>query len=366
MQPYKARYLVYCCILPLYFIPYRHIPFHKFAVPGPLFQLLEDQREKAALGKGWIMKLAVNCIVTRILHTAGKATALETSRGVVTLGDATKVVLAMGTLPPTTLILNSFSKEHFPSLINVGERFTGHTVSAVTARIPKSSLPNGDKMAGVELGAMYIAGLEPSSGAQYHIQLSAVLSTQKGWVDAFHYFPDVRASPSKQQFATSEDHILIVCAVLGELDHLNKDNWFRLNASSGPCENTDIQIVLNKQDELVWSTMETATFQVLETTFGGTDVEYWHETSAGGKWCSERPPVKQIRGPGIVHEASTMWMGDEGDVSAPTGLDYRPRGVENVYITGAALYPRCGSWNPTGPMVAMAIHLADAICPPAM
>ena len=35
-----------------------------------------------------------------------------------------------------------------------------------------------------------------------------------------------------------------------------------------------------------------------------------------------------------------------------------------VYITGAALYPRCGSWNPTGPMVAMAMHLADMLSPP--
>ncbi len=354
------------CVFTLYtvhlLISCRHVPFHKFAVPGPLFQLLNDQREKATHGTGWVVKMAVNCTVSKILHTADKATDLETSRGKVVLGDA-KVVLAMGSLPPTTLIHNSFPKESFPSLINIGERFTGHTVSVVTARIPRSSLTYGSKLAEIELAAMYIAGLEPNSGAQYHIQLSAVTSNDclKAWDDAFHYLPDVRAAPSKQQFATSKDHVFIVCAVLGELDHTNKDNWFRQNGSSNPCVNTDLQIVLNEQDNKLWNTMEAATFQVIEDTFGKSNVEYWHETSI---WSSKRPPTTQIRGPGIVHEASTMWMGDEGDKDAPVGIDYRPRGVENVYITGAALYPRCGSWNPTGPMVALAIHLADTISPP--
>jgi choline dehydrogenase-like flavoprotein len=41
------------------------------------------------------------------------------------------------------------------------------------------------------------------------------------------------------------------------------------------------------------------------------------------------------------------------------GLDYRPRGVENVYVTGAGLWPTSGSWNPTLTMVALAQHLAD-------
>ena len=46
---------------------------------------------------------------------------------------------------------------------------------------------------------------------------------------------------------------------------------------------------------------------------------------------------------------------------APVGLDYRPRGVENVYITGGSLWPTGGSWNPTAAMVALAIHLADTL-----
>ena len=66
-----------------------------------------------------------------------------------------------------------------------------------------------------------------------------------------------------------------------------------------------------------------------------------------------------IRVPGLVHEASAMWIGD--DKEAPVGLDYRPKGVENVYITGGSLWPTGASWNPTPTMVAMATHLADTL-----
>ena len=38
-----------------------------------------------------------------------------------------------------------------------------------------------------------------------------------------------------------------------------------------------------------------------------------------------------IRVPATVHEASTMWMGGD-DEESPVCLDYRPKGVENVYM----------------------------------
>ena len=42
---------------------------------------------------------------------------------------------------------------------------------------------------------------------------------------------------------------------------------------------------------------------------------------------------------------------------APVGLV-----IDNVYITGASLWPNGGSWNPVGTIVSMAMHLADKIC----
>jgi choline dehydrogenase-like flavoprotein len=107
--------------------------------------------------------------------------------------------------------------------------------------------------------------------------------------------------------------------------------------------------------------MDEGAFQMLEKVLspkGPESVEYWHATNGSqGVWENKRPSVEQIRVPGLVHEGSTMWIGADED--SVVGLDYRPRGVENVYVTGACLWPTSGSWNPTLTMVALAQHLAD-------
>ena len=56
-----------------------------------------------------------------------------------------------------------------------------------------------------------------------------------------------------------------------------------------------------------------------------------------------------------------MWIGDRNDTESPVTYDYRLRGIENVYVTGGALWPTGGSWNPVLTIVAMAMHLADTI-----
>ena len=343
-------------------IIYRYIDYQKYSVPGHLLQMLENQKQKCARGKGWLTKLATNCVVEKIIQENGKATALQTSRGTVNLANA-KLILSMGTLPPTTLMLNSFPKAEFPRLKYIGERFTAHFISSVIARIPKSSLPYNDQLGLFEVGAMYIAGTDPTTGAQYHIQLSAVTDAHpiRDAADALRHMPDVVAAPSQEQLNTSKDHVVFVCATLGELDHRNDENWYRLNDHHDPTTNIDLQVVANMKDNALWNVMDKATFSVLEDGLSGRDVEYWHPEGDSGFWSTNRPVCDKIRVPGLVHEASTMWIGDENDKKAPVGLDYRPHGVENVYITGASLWPTGGSWNPTAAMVALAIHLADTL-----
>ncbi|MGQ3479585.1 GMC oxidoreductase [Paenibacillus sp. TY11] len=53
----------------------------------------------------------------------------------------------------------------------------------------------------------------------------------------------------------------------------------------------------------------------------------------------------------MVHEGSTIYIGS--DENAVVGLDYRRKGVENVCVTGASLWPVSGSWNPTLAMVVL-------------
>ena len=273
----------------------------------------------------------------------------------------------MGTLPPTTLMLNSFPKTNFPQITNIGERYTAHFITGIVARVPRAMFLDHKDFGNLEMAAFYIAGVNKRSNHQFHIQLIAF-----GDVDpinnakhAFQLYPDIAALPTPQQLSSSKEHIIIACATLGEMDHHNKENWFRLNDQDDISTNVTLQSVTNEVDNELWDTMDDATFQVIEQEIanGGSNVEYWHSVENTGGWKNFRPTADMIRVPATVHEASTMWIGGKQDNAAPVDLDYRPKGVDNVYITGASLYPTAASWNPTGVMVAMAMHLGDLLEP---
>ena len=311
------------------------------------------------------LQAVTNCLVKKINRDdKGKAITLETCRGQFTLGNA-KLVLAMGILPSTTLVLNSFPACSFPKLEHVGKRFTAHFISSITARAPLSkTLMPGACHDELELGAVYVAGENKETGQQFHVQITAVKdkAPETSFHDRMRHLPDVLASPSVEQLQTSKDHVIFVCACLGELDLKNEENWFKLDDSYDDITcNCQLQVVANPTDNALWTTMDDSTFQLLENIVSVQDgLEYWHQTDS--TWKASRPMPKQYRHDGLVHEASTMWIGGDDDIKAPVGLDYRLHGVDNVYITGASLWPRGGSWNPVGTIVSMALHLADQIC----
>ena len=61
-----------------------------------------------------------------------------------------------------------------------------------------------------------------------------------------------------------------------------------------------------------------------------------------GSWQGTMPERSLLREPSAVHEASCLWMGDKRTESV-VGPDFRPWGVQNVYVTGASLFPSSGS-----------------------
>jgi hypothetical protein len=329
------------------------VDFAKFSTPAPLLALATKQAALATAGQGAAMRIVTNCRVQRILGQDGRATALETTRGVVNIGSA-NLVLAMGTIPPATLALNSF-----PDTPGVGERFTAHFITAVVARVPRADFDFAGELGDLELAAIYLAGMSPA-GMQYHVQLS-VLSDRNPDANAEkaeRYAPDVVATASLAQLKSSPDHLVFVCAVLGELDDSNRDNRLWLSEGDDPTCNVTLRVLANATDDETWDVMDTATFQMLERVFspaGAEHVEYWHGDPMTGGWSGERPAIEERRVPGLVHEGSVLWIGEDG----PVGLDYRLTGVDNVYVTGGGLWPTGGSWNPTMTMVALTQDLAD-------
>lgn len=332
------------------------VDFAKFSTPAVLLELADKQAALAAQGAGAPLSIVTDCTVLQILGQDGHATALETTRGVVNIDEA-NVVLAMGTLPPATLVLNSF-----PDVPGVGEQFTAHFVTAVVARVPRADFPFADDLGELELGAIYLAGTS-SAGMQYHVQLS-VLSDRipdKNAQKAERYAPDVVATASQAQLLSSPDHLVFVCAVLGELDIDNPDNGLWPNGGDDPTCNVTLQVLANDTDLQTWDTMDEATFQMMEQVFspqGADRVEYWHGDPDTGRWTSARPEIPERRVAGLVHEGSVLPV---GEADTPVDLDYRLTGVSNVYVTGGGLWPTGGSWNPTMTMTALAQDLADKL-----
>ncbi|WP_330959577.1 GMC oxidoreductase [Photobacterium sp. 53610] len=340
------------------------IDFQKFSTPGSLLELAEVQAARSKAGTGAKLDIVTDCIVEQIIQQSvdgmPQATALQTSRGVLPLGSA-QLILAMGTLPPTTLLRNSF-----PDYPGLGDRFSAHFISSIVARVPKADLdPNGD-WGNLELGACYVAGVANNSfEQQYHIQLSA-LSDENPIVNsatAMRYMPDVVATASMAQLLSSKDYVVFVCAVLGELDYTNPGSWFKGNPEDrNITTNSLLQIEENGKDKETWTAMDEATFGVLETVLspkGKEAVQYWHGAPDEGDWTSARPGSTAIRVDAPVHESSTLHIGTQPD--APVDLNYRFKGANNVYVTGGALWPQGGSWNPTLTMVALAQDLADKL-----
>ena len=343
----------------------RYAGYEKISASGPLLKLALSMKNFKVQGQ--VMKIMICCLVKKIHHENQKAVVLETDRGYFTLGKA-QLILAMGTLPPTTLMLNSF-----PLLRSIGTRFSSHFTTSIVARTPNLkkdmalelySLIAAKEHGKLEMGAVYIAGENPVSKHQFHIQLTAVNDEMpmENIYDTLSYLPCMLTI---EQLMTSKDHTVFVCACLGQIDHNNPNNWYHCNDDEDITSNATLQVVANDTDYALWDTMDDSTFKILEENLTHGVIEYWcpngknNDDVTKGCWQTKRPSKAQIRNPGLVHESSTMWIGKSE--SDPVDLNYKFRGVDNVYLTGGALWPTGASWNPACTMTGLAMDLADRL-----
>ncbi|WP_223670323.1 GMC oxidoreductase [Kangiella shandongensis] len=333
---------------------WKTVKFYKYSTVGTLLNIQQRQKSLAKTGDGTELTIVDQCVVEELLHNdKGTVIAIETSRGTLSVSSA-KVILAMGAIPPATLLMNSFGEQ----LPNAGKRYTGHFMSHVTARVKRSAYKD---LSDLEIGAVYLDGKD-SAGYQYHVQASVFAETnpEQDAVTTVRECPDAAAAPSMQQLVGSEDYVVFVCATLGEISEKNSDNWIKLNKGKDPTTNISLQLILGNEEKQLWDQLDEATYQTIAALATDTEtpeIEYWIDTPDGGHWTTNKPPVDQIRLNIIVHEASQIWVGEDPE-SSVVGLDYRPHGVTNVYVTGAGLFPTSGSWNPTLTMCGFAQDLA--------
>ncbi|KAJ5011942.1 hypothetical protein K4K57_004958 [Colletotrichum sp. SAR 10_99] len=187
--------------------------------------------------------------------------------------------------------------------------------------------------------------------------------------DAARECPDYAAAATYEQLEHSTEHVVFVCATLGEFSELNQENWFKMDPSNPDVTtNMELQYTLTKSDRQLWDTMDQATYETIEQMATPAEsespsqgLEYWHideHEPNKGSWKPAHPKQSEIRIPGIVHETSTAFMGSNPSDGSSVGPYYNVHGVPDVYVTGGALFPTAGSWNPTLTMCGFAQDLA--------
>jgi hypothetical protein len=333
--------------------------FHKFATVGTLLGLQQRQKALAARGQGRELAIVDRCTVELLLNDGhGRVTTLETGCGPIGVGDA-KIVLAMGAIPAATLLMNSFGA----LLPNAGRRYTGHLMSRFTARVRRSAFREAGAL---ELGAHILRGRH-DNGLQYQVQVSA-FAAQDPLRDAATIAaeaPDAGAVPSPAQLQGSADWVLFVCTALGEIGETDGGNGMRLNGGAEPTTNLTLQLQAGPREMALWDLMDDAVCRTIDalarcSADAPSSIEYWIDEGPSGYWQSARAPSRQVRSSLVVDEASPLWIGDD-PASSVVGLDYRPHGVRNVYVTGAALFPTAGAWNPALTVCGLAQDLAERI-----
>lgn len=190
------------------------IAFEKFSTPGPLLKLFERQRHLAKEGKGSPLMIATDTIVQKFEvdpeDSSHRPTVLHTSRGALCFPKkSTNVILATGAFPATTLLMNSIGDKLTG---RAGSRVSGHFLTHVTARFPITE-PSGEDgyQSHLEIGASYLAGKDPKSQLQYHVQITAIHSPhpEEDAEDAGRLCPDYAAAATAEQLRGSERYIIL-------------------------------------------------------------------------------------------------------------------------------------------------------------
>lgn len=370
------------------------IDFNKFSTPTAILNLVDstafptknvdsDIEKRRKEGNNMYpnrLHILTECVVEEILNENNQAYGLLTSRGTIALNNA-ELILATGAMPPATLIQKSFNHE------SAGKHFTAHTISAITARVKKDKLSELTENGNLQMGAIYLPFFA-ENGQQFHIQLSIIHdpNPNKNQELAMRYMPDVVSTASPEQLKDSENYVILVCAILGELDIHNEEASFNANKDSDSTTGSLLRCNPSLKDKKTWDDMGKTTYNILDYLFDDpeywySDLNYYQECHVSGtdflperygiqnSWVKKEERTRYPHVPAMVHEGSTLPIennnvdSDNKKIEAVVNLDYQlinqGKPVSNLFITGASLWAQSGAWNPTLTMTAMALQLAD-------
>ncbi|GAB3834564.1 hypothetical protein GCM10027610_030430 [Dactylosporangium cerinum] len=287
--------------------------------------------------------MVTRCHVRRVRFEGRRAVALETGLGTLPTGPA-RVILALGTTEATRLMLDSLPA----AADRVGRNLAGNTASWFACRVPRSAFP-GLSEDHAELAALYVDAATGDRQFHLHVSASATADPDRDLEEIYRLMPDMfgRGTPER---VCDPGHVVILVHGLAELAASHAEPASRISVDSDGV--TVGTFRLGPADRAVWDAMDRAAADLISLMVGDAETEYW--SHADQAWVDEVPADRRM--PFAVHETGTLWMGGRPD--AVTDLDGRLHDADNVYVTGGALFPTRGSWNPMLTMTALCLRLA--------
>lgn len=313
----------------------------QFAKFSPISVLIEDiQRYPDRL------TVVANCPVVELERADDRVTRLRTAQGALAVGDA-QVILALNTIEAGLLTTRSMPDDPL-----LGKNLCGHIRSWLAVRLPRDRVPGLTDA--LQVVAYYLRGKDQPTGRFMHTHITVADNPRPAdSLDVLYkVLPDASTA---QTVATYQDpqHVVFMLHAMGEIlgtRAADSNNYVR---SRGAVD--EVHMDLTAEDNAFWDAMDRTVYQAIEVLTAGLPVEY---QQSDGSWSRTRPT--SIRNTGLVHEAGTLWMGDDPATSV-TDPDGRMHRARNVYGTGSMLFPRPGSFNPTYTGVTMAFGLAERL-----
>ena len=285
------------------------------------------------------------CPVLQLTHDGDSVTAIETSSGPLQAGRA-KIVLAMGTAENTSLVLKSFPRDIVPM---AGHNLSGNAANFFMCRLPRAEFENLSADS-AELSALYLDAHSGDRELVLHLSASATADPGRDRETIFRLLPDVFGDGVIDRLSDPDHVVFLVNGVAELAGEQTPSSPSRIYLDERG--QSVIQYSPSHEDEMAVDSLGDMIREVLNIVAAGRKLEYWSPENR----CWERTPPRQRRLPFAMLESGTLWMGNSPD-SSVTDTNGRLHNVENTYVTGGALFPTRGSWNPLLTMTALAMRL---------
>jgi choline dehydrogenase-like flavoprotein len=285
--------------------------------------------------------VVVNCEAIDLKRNKSGVSHINTTQGSIEVKKA-KVILGLGVIEAISL-----TKPAFPDNKLLGRNFIGHFRSQVLVRVPKKAAGVDNDL--LQVAALYLSGM--TMDTEYHTHISCIYNPQgeAQQDDLYRVIPD----PTNLNLYMDNEYVYFLLQSMTEIKGERTDkssNYITVNKGE-----TKIHFSLDKSELKLWDEIDKVILQIANVMADGNKIEYLQ--SDNKSWSSKVPPVSFMRDYNLIHEAGVMWMGSSAENSVTDSWG-KMHETNNLFVLGGALFPTCGSWNPTYTGMAMAYRLA--------